>query len=72
MIAPPAPSDLIACPVCDMLHREVVVPPGGRLRCRRCNAILLTDRPGTIDHTLAGAFGSVILLVAALRFPSWS
>lgn len=62
-------SDLIACPVCDMLHREVAVPPGGRLRCRRCNAILLTDRPSTIDHTLAGAFGSVILLVAALCFP---
>lgn len=63
------PSELIACPVCDALHRLVPVPPGGRLRCRRCGGVMITERPGAIDRTLASAFASVILMLAALFFP---
>ena len=66
----PAPApDLIACPTCDLLHAAVPVPPGGRLRCRRCGAVLMTNRAGAIDRTLAAAFASAILMVAALFFP---
>jgi paraquat-inducible protein A len=61
--------DLIACPTCDLLHRARPVPLGGRLRCRRCHTVLMTNRRGAIDRTLAAAFGSVILMVSALTFP---
>lgn len=61
--------DLIACPHCDVLHREMDPPLGGRLRCRRCNAVLKTDRPGAMDRTLAAAIASVILMVGAVFFP---
>ncbi|MFO1210117.1 MAG: paraquat-inducible protein A [Amaricoccus sp.] len=60
---------LIACPTCDMLHREVDPPPGGRLRCRRCGTVLMTSRSNALDRALAGAFGSVILMLAAIFFP---
>ena len=64
-----ASPDLIACPICDMLHAVAPVPEGGRLRCRRCGAMLLTNRRGAIDRTLASAFASVILMIAAIFFP---
>ena len=61
--------ELIACPTCDMLHRVVPVPLGGRLRCQRCRTVLMTNRLGAIDRTLAAALGSLILMLAALFFP---
>jgi paraquat-inducible protein A len=64
-----AAPELMACPTCDMLHEVVPVPQGGRLRCRRCRTVLLTNRAGAIDRTLSGAFASVILMLAALFFP---
>jgi paraquat-inducible protein A len=60
---------LIACPICDMLHREVTVPVGGRVRCRRCRTVLISNRRNAIDRALAGAFSSVILMLAAIFFP---
>lgn len=63
------PPDLIACPVCDLLHSAVEPPPGGRTRCRRCHSVLMTNRRGAFDRTLAAAFGSLILMVAAITFP---
>jgi paraquat-inducible protein A len=65
----PLAGELIACPVCDALHRSVEVPPGGRLRCRRCNTVLMTNRQGAMDRTLAAAFASVILMTGAIFFP---
>ena len=62
-------TELIACPTCDMLHQVIPVPVGGRLRCRRCGAVLLSNRRGAIDRTLASAFASVILMMAAIFFP---
>ena len=61
--------ELMACHTCDMLHTVVQVPVGGRLRCRRCGSVLLTNRTGAIDRTLSAAFASVILMTAALFFP---
>jgi paraquat-inducible protein A len=63
------PGELIACPTCDMLHREVDLPPGGRLRCRRCHTLLMANRTNAIDRALAGAFASVILMLAAIFTP---
>lgn len=64
----PTPA-ILACPTCDMLHSVAPVPQGGRLRCRRCHAVLLTNRRGAIDRTLASAFASVILMISAIFFP---
>lgn len=69
---PPSPEarpDLMACPTCDMLYRVVPLPPDGRLRCHRCHTVLMTNRSGAIDRTLAGAFSTVILMIAAVFFP---
>lgn len=60
---------LLACPTCDLLYAEVPVPEGGRLRCGRCRTVLMTNRAGAMDRTLAAAFASIILLIAALFFP---
>jgi paraquat-inducible protein A len=68
-LADAATADLIACPTCDLLHREVPVPRGGRLRCRRCGTVLMTNRVGAIDRTLASAFGSLVLMLSAIFFP---
>lgn len=67
---PVAPAQaLIACPTCDMLHEAVAVPEGGRLRCRRCGMVLMTNRRYAFDRTLAAAASSVILMIAAIFFP---
>jgi paraquat-inducible protein A len=60
---------LVACPYCDALNRAADPPPGGRIRCGRCGEVLMTNRPGALDRTLATAFASVILMTAAVLFP---
>jgi paraquat-inducible protein A len=62
-------SDMLACPTCDLLYAAAPVPRGGRLRCKRCGTVMLTNRRGAIERTLAAAFASVILMVAAILFP---
>lgn len=61
--------ELFACPICDALHRAAEPPPGGRLRCRRCGEVLMTNRPRAMDRTLAAAFASIILMIGAVFFP---
>lgn len=60
---------LFACPICDALHRAAEPPPGGRLRCRRCGEVLMTNRPSAMDRTLAGAFASIVMMAGAVFFP---
>src|SRR5690606_2584261 len=43
------PDELIACTICDALHRLSEVPEGGRLRCRRCGAVLIRSEHGSLD-----------------------
>ncbi len=59
----------MACPTCDLLHGSVELPRGGRLKCRRCGTVLMTDRVGALDRSLSAAFASVILMLAAIFFP---
>ncbi len=61
--------DLLACPHCDTLHHAATPPSGGRLKCRRCGAVMLTNRPHALDRTVAGSFATVILMVGAMLFP---
>jgi paraquat-inducible protein A len=62
-------SALVACHECDLLQREVALPPAGTARCIRCKAFLYRDQPHGLDRALAYAAGAAILFVVANSFP---
>jgi len=62
-------SALHACHDCDLLQREVPVPPGGSARCPRCGAVLYRRRENGLDRTLAYSLGAAVLYVIANSFP---
>jgi paraquat-inducible protein A len=62
-------SPLIACHECDLLQRELNLPPGGTARCVRCKATLYRNRTASLDPALAYAIAGVILYVIANAFP---
>ena len=41
-------ASIIACLECDLLQREVALPPGGKACCPRCGAELYRDTPNSI------------------------
>ena len=60
---------VIACPECDLLQREVALPPGGSARCRRCGALLYRNIRNSIDRTIAFLLAAAILYVIANTYP---
>ena len=60
---------LIACPVCDVLHRVADVPVGARARCRRCHTVLMTPRKSAMTRIVMLAATASVLMVAAVFFP---
>ncbi|ARP93812.1 paraquat-inducible protein A [Bordetella genomosp. 13] len=60
---------LIACHECDLLLREVALPPGGTARCPRCGAHLYRDRPDSLNRALAFALAALVLFATANAFP---
>ncbi len=62
-------ASIIACLECDLLQREVALPPGGKACCPRCGADLYRDTPNSIDRTLAFTLAAVVLFVLANTFP---
>ena len=66
---PPQPLPLIACHECDLLQREIVLPPRGMARCRRCGALLYRDSPDSLNRTLAFTLAATMLFVIANLFP---
>lgn len=65
----PAPAKLIACHECDLLQRQIPLPPGGAALCPRCGALLYRNNPGGLDRTLALLIASAILFLVANAFP---
>lgn len=61
--------DLVACPGCDLLHHRRQILIGEYARCMRCNDVIQTCKPHTIDRTLAGTLAAVLLLVLSLCTP---
>src|SRR2546428_192096 len=51
-------TSLIACRECDLLQREIVLPPGGTACCSRCGAVLHRNKPDSLDRTLAFTSGA--------------
>ena len=64
-----AADELIACTVCDALHRMGEVPEGGKLRCRRCGSVLLRSEDGSLDSILGSAFAMLVLVGSAVFLP---
>jgi paraquat-inducible protein A len=60
---------LIACHECDLLQREVDLPPAGKAICPRCGATLYTHRTDTINRTLALMLAAAVLFVIGNAFP---
>jgi paraquat-inducible protein A len=59
----------IACPECDLLQREVRLPPRGVALCQRCKSELYHHTPHALDRTLAFAMCGLILYLLANFFP---
>ncbi|KVZ78701.1 paraquat-inducible protein A [Burkholderia ubonensis] len=60
---------LVACHECDLLQRDVPVPPGGTLRCRRCHAQLYRNRADSLERALAFTVASVVLFAISNLYP---
>ena len=60
---------VIACHECDLLQREIPLPPGGVARCVRCGAKLYRVENRSIDHTLALTLAAAVLFILANIFP---
>lgn len=60
---------LIACPVCDVLHRDASVAAGARARCRRCGTVLFAPRDSAMTQIVMLAVTATILMAAAVFFP---
>ncbi|MBU2357591.1 paraquat-inducible protein A [Loktanella sp. M215] len=65
----PPLDDMFACPHCDTLYMERVLPEGSRAYCRRCGVLLLTSEPRAIVRMVSFASAGVVLMVAAIAFP---
>ncbi len=60
---------LLACHECDLLQRELPLPPAGVLRCRRCDAELSRSRPDSVDRALALTLSAMVLFAVGNTFP---
>jgi paraquat-inducible protein A len=60
---------LIACHECDLLQREIDLPPGRVARCVRCGAKLYRTEDRSIDHTLALTLAALVLFILANAYP---
>lgn len=61
----PLPSDVVACPDCDLLQRIPSLLPGGSVCCPRCGRKLATGKPGSIERTTALALAAAIAFLFA-------
>jgi len=64
--------NLVACPGCDLLHRRRELQAGDQARCARCNDVIQTCKPHTIDRSLAATLSALVLLVLSLLTPFMS
>lgn len=62
-------SELMACPVCDTLHRRPDLRGGRGARCARCNIVLYQPREGAMTQLLMLSATALVLMVAAIFLP---
>jgi len=61
--------DLVACPGCDLLHHRRQLRVGEHARCDRCNDVIQTCKPNTVDRALAATLAGLTLLLLSLFTP---
>ena len=59
----------VACPRCDLLHRDVEEAANCTVSCRRCGTVLAAPRSGAFTRVLVLALTAMILMIAAVWFP---
>ncbi len=62
-------AQLVACPVCDTLHRMSDVPVGQKARCVRCHAVLMAPRDSAMTKIVMLSITATVLMMAAIWFP---
>lgn len=60
---------LIACPHCDLLQREIPLPPKEAACCSRCGTVLYRNLPDSLNRSLALTVGAAVLFLVANSFP---
>lgn len=60
---------LVACPVCDTLHRMSDVGPGEKARCVRCHTVLLAPRDSAMTKIVMLSVTATVLMMGAISFP---
>lgn len=60
---------LIACHVCDLLHRVKPLPERTTARCSRCGTLLFAHAPQSIERTLAFSITGLVMIVIANIYP---
>jgi len=60
---------LVACPACDLLHHKQPLSKGDFIRCERCNQVVQTCKPYTVDRSLAAVLAGIVLLLVSLCLP---
>lgn len=60
---------LVACPECDLLLKEIPLAPDGAAVCCCCGATLYRNRPDSLRRTLAFTLAAVVFYLVANIFP---
>lgn len=61
--------NLIACQGCDLLHHRRELQLGDHAKCERCGDTIQTQKPYTIDRSLAASIAAIVLLMVSLFTP---
>lgn len=61
--------NLIACLGCDKLYDRQHLEVGEFARCKRCNHVVQTRKPLSVDRTLAAVLAGIVLLLISLFLP---
>lgn len=61
--------DLVACAGCDLLHQKQALEVGEIARCERCNQVIQSRKPHSIDRSLAAVLAGIVLLLLSLTQP---
>lgn len=62
-------NNLVACPDCDALQREIPLRKGAAADCVRCGAELFRDKHRSLDRTLALVLAATFVFAFANVFP---
>lgn len=62
-------NNLVACPECDALQREIPLAPGAAADCVRCGAELFRHKAESLDRTLALLVAAAVVFAGANAFP---